>query len=77
MEVKMQQLAEHLESKIGQLNGSWISKNSSYEDNACIQLDFECTNSKCFLFLHSKEYQYYYLSHNLNQIVRSQVSTFL
>tara|TARA_B100000900_G_C20534982_1_gene697994 strand:+ start:703 stop:1200 length:498 start_codon:yes stop_codon:yes gene_type:complete len=46
MEVKMKHLAEHLKSKISQLNGPWISKNSCYEDNACIQLDFKCEKKR-------------------------------
>ena len=52
----MEQLAEHLESKIGQLNGSWISKNSSYEDNACIQLDFECQKKRYWDCLYKDTY---------------------
>tara|TARA_B100000900_G_scaffold1707_1_gene1499 strand:- start:2544 stop:3041 length:498 start_codon:yes stop_codon:yes gene_type:complete len=56
MEVKMEYLAEHLESKIGQLNGSWISKNSSYEDNACIQLDFECQKKRYWDCLYKDTY---------------------
>jgi hypothetical protein len=46
MEVKMFHLSEHIKSKIGQLNGSWISKNSHYEDNACAQLDFKCEKKR-------------------------------
>ena len=42
----METLYEHLKIKIHTLNGEWISKNSSYEEGACLQLGFICDKKR-------------------------------
>jgi hypothetical protein len=42
----MEELNKYLQTKIKELNGMWISKNSGYEKEACINLGFICTSKR-------------------------------
>ena len=42
----MEDLKNHLETKIQSLNGDWIKKNSGYEKEACIQLGVNCETKR-------------------------------
>ena len=42
----MEKLNFYLEYKIKELNGGWISKNSGYEKEACINLGFNCETKR-------------------------------
>ena len=42
----MEQLNIYLQNKINELNGAWISKNSGYEKEACINLGFNCQTKR-------------------------------
>jgi len=44
--IQMNALNTHLVSIINTLNGEWISKNSSYEKGACLQLGFTCNTKR-------------------------------
>jgi hypothetical protein len=39
-------LHEHLKTKINELKGAWISKNSGYEKEACLDLGFKCETKR-------------------------------
>ena len=43
---KMEQLNEYLHGKMEDLRGSWISKNSGYENDLCIILGFNCQKER-------------------------------
>jgi len=42
----MEKLNHYLQYKIKELNGEWISKNSGYEKEACINLGFKCDTKR-------------------------------
>lgn len=42
----MTELNTYLQHKIKELNGTWISKNSGYEKEACINLGFTCETKR-------------------------------
>ena len=42
----MEQLNEYLHGKMEDLRGSWISKNSGYENDLCIILGFNCQKER-------------------------------
>ena len=42
----MNNLHIYLQTKINELNGAWISKNSGYEKEACIKLGFKCETKR-------------------------------
>lgn len=42
----MEELYVHLQGKISMLNGKWISKNSGYEKEACVDLGFNCEKKR-------------------------------
>lgn len=42
----MDRLNSYLEDKIKSLNGKWISKNSGYEKEACLNLGFNCDTKR-------------------------------
>lgn len=42
----MEKLNSYLKKKIKELNGEWISKNSGYEKEACINLGFKCETKR-------------------------------
>lgn len=42
----MEQLNYYLQDKIKELNGKWVSKNSGYEKEACVNLGFNCRPSR-------------------------------
>ena len=42
----MEQLNEYLHGKMEELRGSWISKNSGYENDLCIILGFNCQKER-------------------------------
>ena len=42
----MEHLHIYLQDKIKELNGAWISKNSGYEKEACINLGFNCETKR-------------------------------
>jgi hypothetical protein len=42
----MEELNIYLQEKIKELNGEWISKNSGYEKEACINLGFTCETKR-------------------------------
>lgn len=42
----MNDLHKYLENKIKELNGQWISKNSGYEKEACVNLGFNCERKR-------------------------------
>jgi hypothetical protein len=42
----MEKLNCYLENQIKELNGGWISKNSGYEKEACINLGFNCERKR-------------------------------
>ena len=46
METKMKILNTHIKAKIHQLKGNWILKNSKYENDVCIQLNFVCEHNR-------------------------------
>ena len=42
----MNELNIYLQTKINELNGTWISKNSGYEKEACLNLGFNCETKR-------------------------------
>ena len=42
----MEQLNYYLQDKIKELNGKWVSKNSGYEKEACVNLGFNCETKR-------------------------------
>ena len=42
----MNELNIYLQTKINELNGTWISKNSGYEKEACLNLGFNCEKKR-------------------------------
>jgi hypothetical protein len=42
----MNNLNNYLQTKIHELNGAWISKNSGYEKEACLNLGFNCETKR-------------------------------
>tara|TARA_B110000261_G_scaffold139433_1_gene158827 strand:- start:71 stop:601 length:531 start_codon:yes stop_codon:yes gene_type:complete len=46
VKIRMQELKNHLETKIQELNGDWIKKNSGYEKDACNQLGVICQTKR-------------------------------
>lgn len=46
VKIRMEELKNHLETKIQELNGDWIKKNSGYEKDACIQLGVICQTKR-------------------------------
>lgn len=52
----MEELKQHIETKITNLNGDWISKNSGYEKEACVQLDFKCETKRYWDCLYKDTY---------------------
>ena len=42
----MNNLHIHLQTTINKLNGPWISKNSGYEKEACLNLGFNCETKR-------------------------------
>jgi hypothetical protein len=42
----MNNLHIYLQTKINELNGAWISKNSGYEKEACLNLGFNCETKR-------------------------------
>ena len=42
----MNNLHIYLQTKINELNGAWIYKNSGYEKEACIKLGFKCETKR-------------------------------
>jgi len=42
----MNNLNIYLQTKINELNGAWISKNSGYEKEACLNLGFNCETKR-------------------------------
>ena len=42
----MNDLHIYLQTKINELNGAWISKNSGYEKEACLNLGFNCETKR-------------------------------
>ena len=52
----MEALNTHLGTIIHTLNGDWISKNSSYEKEACVQLGFTCETKRYWDCLFNDNY---------------------
>ena len=44
----MEELRNYLQEKKKELEGGWISKNSGYEPEACINLGFNCETKRCW-----------------------------
>ena len=53
---KMDELNQHITTKINELNGDWISKKSGYEKDACEQLGFTCERKRYWDCLFNNTY---------------------